>query len=140
MTSLSDIADAIGLGQVTGVIVEVVFPETDFGGVLVEMPAEIPVQVVLGTGTGGSSGEGPTPPVSAVDSVFGRFGDVVALPGDYSLDQIAPPESDFTLAGKMRVKADGSLQLWNPDQSKWHSLSIGGEAGGEYIMIGAGET
>ena len=38
-----------------------------------------------------------------------------------------------------RVKSDGSFQLWNPDQSKWHTLQVRGAAGGEYITIGAGE-
>lgn len=120
------------------VIVEVNFPETVFGGVLVQMPSEVQVQVGFGPGEGG--GEGPEAPTSAVESVFGRTGAVVANPGDYSLDQIFPPEANFTLPAKLRIKTDGSLQLWNPDQSKWHTLLIGGAAGGEYITIGAGET
>jgi hypothetical protein len=139
MTTLRDIQDSINTGQVTGIIVEVTFPETEFGGVLVQMPSELPIQVVMKTGEGGQGAD--TPPLTgAVESVFGRTGEVVAVPGDYSLDQISPPEAAFILPGKMRIKADGSFQLWNPDQNKWHTLLCGGAAGGEYLTIGAGET
>ena len=34
---------------------------------------------------------------------------------------------------------DGELQLWNPDQSKWHSIYIRGAAGAETIVQGPGE-
>lgn len=74
-----------------------------------------------------------------VDSVFGRIGAVVAQTGDYTLNQIGAPTANWTLNG-LRIKADGSFQLWNPDQSKWHELKIGGLAGAEYIVIGAGES
>lgn len=39
-----------------------------------------------------------------------------------------------------RIKSDGSFQLYNTDQSKWHTLTVRGTAGAEYITIGAGET
>jgi hypothetical protein len=39
-----------------------------------------------------------------------------------------------------RIKTDGSFQLWNPDQSKFHTISVAGTAGAEYLVIGAGET
>jgi hypothetical protein len=39
-----------------------------------------------------------------------------------------------------RIKIDGSFQLWNPDQSKFHTISVAGAAGAEYLTIGAGET
>ena len=74
-----------------------------------------------------------------VTSVFTRVGDVVAQTGDYSLDQIGPPVANWALSG-FRVKADGSFQLWNPDQSAWHTLHVRGLAGGEYITIGAADT
>lgn len=34
---------------------------------------------------------------------------------------------------------DGELQLWNPDQSKWHTLYISGTAGAETLTIGPPE-
>lgn len=58
MTSLTDVAQAIETRAITGIIVEVTFPETEFGGVLVEMPAEIPIQVVIDTGDKSSGGGG----------------------------------------------------------------------------------
>jgi hypothetical protein len=39
-----------------------------------------------------------------------------------------------------RVKSDGSFQIFNPDQSKFHTLTVRGSAGAEYLTIGAGET
>jgi hypothetical protein len=45
-----------------------------------------------------------------------------------------------TFPGSWRVKADGTFQLWNPDQSKWHTLLVHGLVGAEYLTIGAGET
>lgn len=36
--------------------------------------------------------------------------------------------------------ADGEFQLWNPDQSKWHSIYVRGGAGAEQLVIGAGEA
>lgn len=44
------------------------------------------------------------------------------------------------VAGKYRFKLDGTFQLWNATQSKWHSLTISGAAGAEELGIGAGET
>lgn len=35
---------------------------------------------------------------------------------------------------------DGELQLWNPDQSKWHTLYVKGAAGAEHLAIGPGEA
>jgi len=43
------------------------------------------------------------------------------------------------LAG-MRITEDGYLQLFNSDQSKYHTVLVQGDAGEEYITIGAGET
>lgn len=40
----------------------------------------------------------------------------------------------------MRIKADGSFQLWNSDQSLYHTILVQGNAGEEYITIGAGEA
>lgn len=44
-----------------------------------------------------------------------------------------------TVATKYRIKNDGTFQLWNPDQSKWHALSLSGAAGAETLSIAAGE-
>jgi hypothetical protein len=68
------------------------------------------------------------------------MGDVVGQYADYRLDQIAPPTTNFTLSGGLRIKPDGSFQLWNPDQSRWHTLQVRGLAGAEYVTIGAGEA
>jgi hypothetical protein len=136
-------SSAFSVTTAEAVSVEVTNPEHPFGGVILRMPSEAPVIVTLQSpaGAGGGGGAAPTPPVTgAVDSVFGRKGDVVAVDGDYTLDKIDPPVAAWILPGKVRVKADGSLQLWNPDQTKWHSISVGGAAGGEYLLIGAGET
>jgi len=40
----------------------------------------------------------------------------------------------------MRITADGFLQLWNSDQNKYHTILVQGDAGAEYMTIGAGET
>jgi|SRR4030095_15172563 hypothetical protein len=145
MTSLDEIASPAPAVALTGndaILVEVQNPEASFGGVVIEMPSEIPVVVDFVTrGVAEGGAEGPSAPAAgAVTSVFTRQGDVVAVTGDYSLNQIAPPIINWTLPGKLRVKSDGSFQLWNPDQSKWHTLQIKGSAGAEYITIGAGES
>lgn len=45
-----------------------------------------------------------------------------------------------TVAGKYRIKDDGTWQLWNPDQNLFHTISISGAAGAEILNIGAGEA
>jgi len=45
-----------------------------------------------------------------------------------------------TTAGKYRFKIDGSLQLWNATENKWHTLTISGAPGAEVLSIGAGES
>jgi hypothetical protein len=35
---------------------------------------------------------------------------------------------------------DGEVQIWNPDQSLWHTLVIRGAAGAETLAIGPGEA
>jgi hypothetical protein len=143
MSLLDDVAaPAIQLTGNDAILVEVTNPESAFGGVVIEMPAEIPVIVdFVSRGAAGGADQGLEAPVTgAVDSVFGRTGTVVAASGDYTLDQIYPPVAMWTLPGKLRIKTDGSLQLWNSDQGKWHSIGVGGTAGGEYLTIGAGET
>lgn len=35
--------------------------------------------------------------------------------------------------------SDGELQLWNPDESTWHTLYVKGAAGAEYLALGPGE-
>jgi hypothetical protein len=130
---------AAAITPATGFIqVVVTNPEHPFGGVLIQTPSEAPVTVAFSAG--GTVGSEEAPAGGAVSSVFTRQGDVVAAKGDYTLNQIDPPVAAWILPGKIRIKADGSLQLWNSDQNKWHTLSVGGAVGGEYLMIGAGET
>lgn len=45
-----------------------------------------------------------------------------------------------SVAGKYRFKPDGSFQLWNADQSKFHTLTLTGLAGAETLSIAAGEV
>ena len=118
--------------------VEVTFPDYPFGGAIISPPQVTPLIIELGVG-GGIIGGGPVVPSGAVTSVFGRTGAVVAQQNDYLLNQIGPPALNWTLSG-LRVKADGSFQLWNPDQLKWHTLQVRGLAGAEYITIGAAES
>lgn len=44
-----------------------------------------------------------------------------------------------TVAGKYRIKDDGSFQLWNATQNKFHSITVSGAAGEEVLNIAAGE-
>ena len=43
-------------------------------------------------------------------------------------------------AGSYRVKDGQHIQLYNPDQDKWHTVTVRGAAGSEHIDIGEGET
>ena len=45
-----------------------------------------------------------------------------------------------TVAGKYRIKTDGTFELWNADQSLWHALTISGALGAEQLNIAAGEA
>ena len=108
--------------------VNITNPEQPFGGVLIMTPGSAPPP------------EAPDPTLSPVQSVFGRDGDVVGLHGDYTLDKIAEPVANFTLPGSVRIKADNSFQIWNPDQNKWHTLLVRGAADAMYITIGPGES
>ena len=45
-----------------------------------------------------------------------------------------------TVAGKYRIKADGTFQIWNADQSLFHTLTLSGAAGAETLGISAGEA
>ncbi len=45
-----------------------------------------------------------------------------------------------TVAGKYRIKDDGSWQLWNADQSLFHTITVSGAAGAETFSIAAGEA
>jgi hypothetical protein len=118
--------------------VTIVNPESPFGGVVIQMPLET---VVVGMAPPGSGVGGPSlPVVFPVTSVFSRSGDIVAAIGDYTLDQIGAPVANWILPAHLRIKADGSFQLWNPDQSKWHTLLVHGLAGAEYLTIGIGEA
>ncbi|HSV73451.1 MAG TPA: hypothetical protein VLH79_06805 [Chthonomonadales bacterium] len=57
----------------------------------------------------------------------------------------------LALTGLPEAPADGSyrivtdvngtfLQLWNPTQSKWHTVSIAGGAGAEQLVLGPAEV
>jgi hypothetical protein len=119
--------------------VTVLNPEQPFGGVIVQFPSET-VVVNLGNGSRAPTEDISAPVIGAVESVFGRDGAVTAEPGDYSLDQISPPATAWTLPAGVRIKSGNAFQLWNPDQGKWHTLQVRGTAGAEYITIGAGES
>ena len=56
------------------------------------------------------------------------------------VDTLLAGKVALTVAGHYRIKSDGSLQLWNPTQSKFHTLSLSGTAGAELLTIGAGEA
>jgi len=58
----------------------------------------------------------------------------------WRLTATTPTWQGLVKASGFRVRSDGSFQVYNPDQSKWHSLKVRGTAGAEYIEIGAGET
>jgi hypothetical protein len=47
---------------------------------------------------------------------------------------------DITPTNGMVRIADGELQVWNAEQSKWHTISIAGAAGQEQIVIHQGES
>jgi len=40
----------------------------------------------------------------------------------------------------MRIKETGELQIFNPDQNKYHTVQVLGAAGAEYLAIYPGET
>ena len=56
------------------------------------------------------------------------------------VDALLAAKAALTVAAKYRIKGDGTFQLWNATQSKWHTLAITGAAGAEAITIGAGES
>lgn len=49
-------------------------------------------------------------------------------------------KAEKQVAARYRFKADGTFQLWNPDQNKWCAVTVGGTAGNEVLRIGAGEN
>jgi len=55
-------------------------------------------------------------------------------------DALLAAKAALTVAGKYRIKGDGTFQLWNGTQSKWHTLTITGPTGAEALSIGAGES
>jgi hypothetical protein len=46
----------------------------------------------------------------------------------------------LSMAGKYRFKPDGTFQLWNADQNKFHTITVTGAAQAETISVGAGEA
>jgi hypothetical protein len=101
----------------TPVSVDIIPTDPVFGGVIIQFPQES-VQVCLRGGPPGS--QGPPGP-----------------PGTSGASGLVPP---FTYPGSWRVKSDGTLEFWNPDQSKWHQLLVRGSTGAEYLTIGAAES
>jgi hypothetical protein len=56
------------------------------------------------------------------------------------VDALLAARAALTVAGHYRIKSDGSFQLWNAAQSKWHTVQVTGAAGAEILTIGAGES
>jgi hypothetical protein len=56
------------------------------------------------------------------------------------VDTLLAAKAALTVAGHYRIKTDGSFQLWNATQSKWHTITITGAMGAEAISIAAGES
>lgn len=46
----------------------------------------------------------------------------------------------LTVAGKYRIKANGTFELWNADQAAWCALTVAGALGAEILNIAAGEA
>lgn len=63
-------------------------------------------------------------------------GQPIFVKADGTIQKLVPS----TVAGKYRIKDDGTFQLWNGTQNKWHSLAISGAAGAEVLTIAAGEV
>jgi hypothetical protein len=55
------------------------------------------------------------------------------------VDTLLATKAALTVAGKYRIKGDGTFQLWNGTQNKWHAITVSGAAGAEVLSIGAGE-
>lgn len=58
---------------------------------------------------------------------------------DTEVNALLAAKANLTVVGKYRIKGDGSFQLWNATQNKFHSLTLSGAAGAEVLSIGAGE-
>jgi len=56
------------------------------------------------------------------------------------VDTLVAQRALKTVAAKYRIKSDGTIQLWNADQSLFHTLTITGAAGAETLSIAAGEA
>jgi hypothetical protein len=82
-----------------------------------------------------------TPPEETLQKLFREAGTLVDAIVDPS--NTSPPNAVAyalkTVAGKYRFKDDGSFQLWNADQNKFHTITITGAAGAEVPTIAAGE-
>lgn len=97
---------------------------------------------IIGTPSGGVPQQlfGPTP----VTLVAGVINNLTTDPQPSTLYYTAA-ESDARFAFKLvtghyRFKSDGSFQLYNADQTKYHTLTVTGTAGAESLSIGAGES
>lgn len=89
----------------------------------------------------------PNLPVSVQPPIIPSLATVEGGPSYYTAAQTnaaiasaISPLARRSITGKYRFKSDGSLQLWNPDQSKWQSLTLSGGAGAELISINTGEN
>lgn len=61
------------------------------------------------------------------------FGDAV----DSGIDPATVMTLPLSLT-KLRIATDGTLQIFNPDQNLFHTLTVRGSAGAEYLTIDAG--
>ena len=65
-----------------------------------------------------------------------------------TVEGISYPTMDLYNADLTQIKTptggiyrlnNGAFQLWNPDQNKFHTISVSGAAGSETVEVGPGE-
>lgn len=78
------------------------------------------------------------------NAVYRRSNDPSEGPAEYEvLSSEGIDLDDYalkTVAGKYRIKDNGTFQLWNTTQSAWHTLTITGPVGAEALEIAAAEA
>ncbi len=74
----------------------------------------------------------------------GQANGYASLGGDGKLPAAQLPDltskAERIVNGRYRFTSEGRFQLWNGDQNKWCTVSVGGAAGNEVLRIGAGEN
>jgi hypothetical protein len=61
------------------------------------------------------------------------------LPAPFVLTGL--PEAPVNGSYRLLTNGNGTfLQLWNPTQSKWHTVFVSGAAGTETLVLGPAET